>query len=99
MSANKNHKSSRASTRIILLFAIIIYHKLRAVNELIEQGEMTGDAAARQTIYDEAPAVFLILPEEVEALLAETKHEHHTAVISPALSATRQLTRTTRFCL
>ncbi len=48
------------------------------VNELIEQGETTGDTAARQTIYDEAqqivydeaPAVFLILPEEVEAASA-----------------------------
>ncbi|HSL43024.1 MAG TPA: ABC transporter substrate-binding protein [Anaerolineales bacterium] len=48
------------------------------VNELIEQGETTGDTAARQMIYDEAqqivydeaPAVFLILPEEVEAASA-----------------------------
>jgi len=48
------------------------------VNELIEQGETTGDAAARQALYDEAqqiaydeaPAVFLILPEEVEAASA-----------------------------
>ncbi|PWB69642.1 MAG: peptide ABC transporter substrate-binding protein [Anaerolineales bacterium] len=48
------------------------------VNELIEQGETTGDPAARQAIYDEAqqivydeaPAVFLILPEEVEAASA-----------------------------
>jgi len=48
------------------------------VNELIEQGETTGDAAARQAlydeaqqiVYDEAPAVFLILPEEVEAASA-----------------------------
>ncbi|MBN2118769.1 MAG: ABC transporter substrate-binding protein [Anaerolineales bacterium] len=48
------------------------------VNELIEQGETTGDTAARQAIYDEAqqivydeaPAVFLILPEEVEAASA-----------------------------
>jgi len=45
------------------------------VNELIEMGETTGDDATRHTIYDEAqqlvydeaPAVFLILPEEVEA--------------------------------
>jgi len=45
------------------------------VNELIEQGETTGDVATRQAlydeaqqiVYDEAPAVFLILPEEVEA--------------------------------
>jgi len=42
---------------------------------LIKQGETTPDVAARQAIYDEAqqlvydeaPAVFLILPEEVEA--------------------------------
>jgi peptide/nickel transport system substrate-binding protein len=48
------------------------------VNELIVQGETTGDTAARQAIYDEAqqivydeaPAVFLILPEEVEAASA-----------------------------
>ena len=48
------------------------------VNELIEQGETTGDTAARQAlydeaqqiVYDEAPAVFLILPEEVEAASA-----------------------------
>ena len=48
------------------------------VNELIEQGETTGDTAARhaiydeaqQIVYDEAPAVFLILPEEVEAASA-----------------------------
>jgi peptide/nickel transport system substrate-binding protein len=45
------------------------------VNELIKQGETTADTAARQAIYDEAqqlvydeaPAVFLILPEEIEA--------------------------------
>ncbi len=45
------------------------------VNELIKMGETTVDAAERQKIYDEAqqlvydeaPAVFLILPEEVEA--------------------------------
>jgi peptide/nickel transport system substrate-binding protein len=45
------------------------------VNELIVQGETTPDPAARQKIYDEAqqivydeaPAVFLILPEEAEA--------------------------------
>lgn len=45
------------------------------VNELIKLGETTPDAAERQTIYDEAqlivyeeaPAVFLILPEEAEA--------------------------------
>lgn len=48
------------------------------VNELIVMGETTGDAVARQGIYDEAqqivydeaPAVFLILPEEVEAATA-----------------------------
>ena len=48
------------------------------VNELIKQGETTGDTATRQTlydeaqqiVYDEAPAVFLILPEEVEAASA-----------------------------
>lgn len=45
------------------------------VNELVQQGETTGDTTARQAlydeaqqiVYDEAPAVFLILPEEVEA--------------------------------
>ena len=45
------------------------------VNELIKEGETTPDAAVRQTLYDEAqqliyddaPAVFLILPEEAEA--------------------------------
>ena len=45
------------------------------VNELIEQGETETDETARHAIYDEAqailydeaPAVFLILPEEVEA--------------------------------
>lgn len=45
------------------------------VNELILQGETTVDTAdrqalydeAQQIIYDEAPAVFLILPEELEA--------------------------------
>ncbi len=45
------------------------------VNELIKAGEVETDIAARhaiydeaqQIIYDEAPAVFLILPEEVEA--------------------------------
>lgn len=48
------------------------------VNELIVQGETTGAPEARHTIYDEAqqivyeeaPAVFLILPEEVEAASA-----------------------------
>jgi len=45
------------------------------VNELIVQGETTADPAERQKLYDEAqqliydevPAVFLILPEEAEA--------------------------------
>ena len=45
------------------------------VDELIEPGETTADTNERQTIYDEAqqivyddaPAVFLILPEEAEA--------------------------------
>jgi peptide/nickel transport system substrate-binding protein len=45
------------------------------VNELIKMGETTADAAERQTfyneaqeiVYEEAPAVFLILPEEAEA--------------------------------
>ena len=45
------------------------------VNELIRMGEKTADAAERHRIYDEAqeiiyqdaPAVFLVLPEEVEA--------------------------------
>jgi peptide/nickel transport system substrate-binding protein len=45
------------------------------VNELIKLGETTGDVGERQTlydeaqqiVYDEAPAVFLILPEEAEA--------------------------------
>ena len=44
------------------------------VNELTKQGETTPDPADRQTIYDEAqqivfdeaPAVFLVLPEEAE---------------------------------
>lgn len=48
------------------------------VNELIQMGETTEDEAARhavydeaqQIVYDEAPAVFLILPEEVEAASA-----------------------------
>lgn len=47
------------------------------VNELIVQGETTVDQAqrqlyydvAQQLVYDEAPAVFLILPEEIEASL------------------------------
>ncbi len=45
------------------------------VNELVKLGEKTVDTAERQTIYDEAqqlvydeaPAVFLILPEEIQA--------------------------------
>jgi peptide/nickel transport system substrate-binding protein len=45
------------------------------VNELIQMGEVTADPAERQRIYDEAqvivyeeaPAVFLILPAEIEA--------------------------------
>jgi len=45
------------------------------VNELIRAGERTADPAERQRIYDEAqeiiyreaPAVFLVLPEEIEA--------------------------------
>jgi ABC-type transport system substrate-binding protein len=45
------------------------------VNELISMGEITADQADRQKIYDEAqqiiyeeaPAVFLILPETIEA--------------------------------
>jgi len=45
------------------------------VNELIKEGETTADPAKRHEIYDEAqeivyeeaPAVFLVLPEEAEA--------------------------------
>ena len=45
------------------------------VDELVKQGETTPDTEMRQAIYDEAqaivyeeaPAVFLILPEEAEA--------------------------------
>jgi len=48
------------------------------VNELTKMGETTGDEAerhalydeAQQIVYDEAPAVFLILPEEIEAASA-----------------------------
>jgi peptide/nickel transport system substrate-binding protein len=48
------------------------------VNELIRMGEVTADTAERHRIYDEAqriiyrdaPAVFLILPEEIEAASA-----------------------------
>jgi peptide/nickel transport system substrate-binding protein len=47
----------------------------RRVNELIEQGEVTADPRKRQEIYDEAqqiiyddaPAIFLVLPEQIEA--------------------------------
>jgi peptide/nickel transport system substrate-binding protein len=54
------------------------------VNELIEQGEKTVDTAARQTIYDEAqqliynetPAIFLVLPDAVEA--ASTRVQNWT---------------------
>ena len=49
------------------------------VNELIKLGEITVDTAERQAlydeaqqlVYDEAPAVFLILPEEAEAARAD----------------------------
>ena len=52
------------------------------VDELIKMGETTIDTAARQQIYDEAqqlvfdeaPAVFLILPEEVEAASANVQN-------------------------
>ncbi len=52
------------------------------VNELIKQGEITVDIAARQTIYDEAqqiiydeaPAIFLILPDVVEAASAQVQN-------------------------
>jgi peptide/nickel transport system substrate-binding protein len=52
------------------------------VNELIKLGEITADPAERQTIYDEAqqivydeaPAVFLILPEEAEASRADIQN-------------------------
>jgi peptide/nickel transport system substrate-binding protein len=45
------------------------------VDELIKQGEITAETAERQAIYDEAqqlvydevPAIFLVLPEEAEA--------------------------------
>ena len=45
------------------------------MNELTEMGETTADETERHTlydeaqqlVYDEAPAVFLLLPEEVEA--------------------------------
>ena len=52
------------------------------VNELIKLGEITADPAERQTIYDEAqqlvydeaPAVFLLLPEEAEAARADIQN-------------------------
>jgi peptide/nickel transport system substrate-binding protein len=52
------------------------------VNELIKLGETTADTAERQTVYDEAqqivydeaPAVFLILPEEAEAALESVQN-------------------------
>jgi peptide/nickel transport system substrate-binding protein len=52
------------------------------VNELIQAGETETDEAARREIYneaqgilyDEAPAIFLILPEEVEASRARVQN-------------------------
>lgn len=52
------------------------------VNELIRLGETTADPAERQEVYDEAqeivyeeaPAVFLILPEEAEAALEDIEN-------------------------
>jgi peptide/nickel transport system substrate-binding protein len=52
------------------------------VNELIKEGETTGDPTRRHEIYDEAqeivyeeaPAVFLILPEEAEAALDDIQN-------------------------
>jgi peptide/nickel transport system substrate-binding protein len=52
------------------------------VNELIKLGEVTADTAERQKIYDEAqqivydeaPAAFLILPEEAEAARADIQN-------------------------
>jgi peptide/nickel transport system substrate-binding protein len=52
------------------------------VNELTKLGETTADPAERQEYYDEAqefvyeeaPAVFLILPEEAEAALADIQN-------------------------
>lgn len=52
------------------------------VDELVKMGETTADPAERQTIYDEAqqivydeaPAVFLILPEEAEAATARVQN-------------------------
>ncbi len=56
--------------------------EIARVNELIKMGEVTVDTAERQAIYDEAqqlvydeaPAVFLILPEEVEASLSSVQN-------------------------
>lgn len=68
------------------------------VNELIQMGERTADPTERQKIYDEAqriiyqeaPAVFLVVPEEVEAASARVQnwepasdsriHLHHVCV-------------------
>ncbi len=52
------------------------------VNELIQMGERTADPAERQEvyaeaqriIYEEAPALFLILPEEIEAASARVQN-------------------------
>ena len=52
------------------------------VNELIKLGETTPDPVARQQmydeaqeiVYDEAPAVFLILPEEAEGATAAVQN-------------------------
>jgi peptide/nickel transport system substrate-binding protein len=52
------------------------------VDELIKAGETEADQTARQAIYDEAqqlvyddaPAVFLILPEEAEASAARVQN-------------------------
>ncbi len=52
------------------------------VNELIKQGETTIDPAARvtiydeaqQLIYDEAPAIFLVLPDVIGAASAEVQN-------------------------
>lgn len=52
------------------------------VNELVVEGENTVDTAMRQELYDEAqqiiyeeaPAIFLILPEEVEASTASVQN-------------------------
>jgi len=52
------------------------------VNELIKLGETTGDPdkrrevyyEAQEIVYEEAPAVFLILPEEAEAALEDVQN-------------------------